>query len=161
MRLLLFEVYIFLQREKMKTIINILLIVIAVVMTGCFEQQHDSRIKLRSDVGSDNLVDNLVTRPVAFAFSALIGEGIEITQAIMRRNKGGFLELNINGFNNSQFTKKFRYRVEWLDENGLLIQSKTSVWLPGSAMGKSPFSLKAVAPRAEAINFRMDTKKWE
>jgi hypothetical protein len=46
-------------------------------------------------------------------------------------------------------------------ENGLLIQSRTSAWLPTSAMGKSPFSLKAVASRPEAANFRMDTKKWE
>jgi len=144
----------------MKTITNILLFVIAVAITGCFEQR-DSRIHLREEIRSDTLGDNIVTRPVAHAFSALIGEGIEITQAVTRRNRAGFLELHINGFNRSQFTKKFKYRVEWLDENGLLIQSKTSVWLPASAMGKSPFSLKAVAPTPKAVNFRMDTRKWE
>ena len=144
----------------MKTITNILLFVISVVITGCY-QQHDSRIHLREEVGSDSLVDNIVTRPVAYAFSALIGEGIEITQAVTKRNDAGFLELHISGHNRSYQTRRFRYRVEWLDENGLLIQTKTSVWLPTSAMGKSPFSLKAVAPRPEAVNFRMDTKKWE
>ena len=144
----------------MKTITNILLLVIAVVVTGCFEQ-HDSRIHLREDVRSDSLVDNIVTRPVAHAFSALIGESIKITQAITKRNDTGFLELQVNGYNRSYQTKRFRYRVEWLDENGLLIQSKTSVWLPMSAMGKSSFSLKAVAPTPKATNFRMDTKKWE
>ncbi len=145
----------------MKTITNILLIIFMVVVTGCFEQQQDSRIHMRQGVKSDSLVDNIVTKPVAYAFSALIGEGIEIKEAIMKRNKAGSLELHINGYNRSYNTRRFRYRVEWLDESGLLIQSKTSVWLPMSAMGKSPFSLKAVAPRAEAVNFRMDTKKWE
>lgn len=144
----------------MKTITNILLFVIAVVIIGCFEQ-HDSRIHLREDIRSDSLADNIVTRPVAYVFSALIGEGIEITEAITRRNDAGLLELHVNGHNRSYQTRRFRYRVEWLDEDGLLIQSKTSVWLPASAMGKSPFSLKAVAPRPEAVNFRMDTKKWE
>ncbi|MHC4124057.1 MAG: DUF1425 domain-containing protein [Planctomycetota bacterium] len=144
----------------MKTITNIMLFVIVLTITGCFEP-HDSRIHLREDVRSDSLVDNIVTRPVAHAFSALIGEKIEITQAITRRNNTGFLELNVNGYNRSYQTKRFRYRVEWLDENGLLIQSKTSVWLPMSAMGKSPFSLKVVAPTPKATNFRMDTKKWE
>ncbi len=144
----------------MKTITNIMLFVIALAVTGCFEQ-HDSRIHLREDVRSDSLVDNIVTRPIAHAFSALVGESIEITQAITKRNETGFLELYVNGYNRSYQTKRFRYRVEWLDENGLLIQSKTSVWLPMSAMGKSPFSLKAVAPTPKAMNFRMDTKKWE
>ena len=144
----------------MKTITNILLFVVAVVLAGCFEKP-DSRIHLREKIRSDSLVDNIVTRPVAHAFSALIGESIEITQAVMRRNDAGLLELHVNGYNRSYQTKRFRYRVEWLDENGLLIQSKTSVWLPASAMGKSPFSLKAVAPTPKAVNFRMDTRKWE
>ena len=145
----------------MKTATNILLFVCVAVLTGCFERAGDTRIHVREEVRSDNLVDNIVTRPVAHAFSALIGEGIEITQAVTRRNDAGFLELHINGYNRSYQTRRFRYRVEWLDENGFLLESKTSVWLPASAMGKSPFSLKVVAPRTQAVNFRMDTRKWE
>ena len=143
----------------MKTITNILLFAVALVFISCNEQA--SQIHLRSEVASDNLANNIVTRPVAFAFSALIGEGIEVTEAVTRRNQAGFLELHINGFNRSQFTKKFQYRVEWLDQDNLLIQTKTSVWQRMSAMGKSPFSFKVVAPRKEAVNFRMDTRKWE
>jgi uncharacterized protein YcfL len=144
----------------MKTITNILLFAAAVALISCNEPPG-SKIHLRADVKSDNLVDNIVTRPVAYAFSALIGEGIEITEAVMRRNQAGFLELHVNGINRSQFTKKFRYRVEWLDQDNLLIQTKTSVWLRMSAMGKSPFSFKVVAPTPQAVNFRMDTRKWE
>lgn len=144
----------------MKTITNILLFAVALVFISCNEPPG-SKIHLRADVKSDNLVDNIVTRPVAYAFSALIGEGIEIDQAVMRRNNAGTLELNVNGHNNSQFTKKFQYRVEWLDQDGVLIQTKTSVWQRMSAMGKSPFSFKVVAPRPDAVSFRMDTRKWE
>ncbi len=144
----------------MKTITNIVLLVLLVVFTGCYDPA-DPRVNLREGVGSDDIIDNIVTRPVAYAFSALIGEGIGVTQAVTRRNDAGFLELHINGHNRSQFTRRFQYRVEWLDENGLLIQTKTSVWQRYSAMGKSPFSLKVVAPRKEAVNFRMDTRKWE
>ncbi len=128
---------------------------------GCGEERGDSRIKVREGVGSDNIVSNVVTRPVAKAFSALIGEGIEIDEAILRRNNAGFLELHVNGHNKSYSTKKFRYRVEWLDSDGLVVETKTSVWLRTSAMGKSPFSFKVVAPRTEAVDFRMDTRKWE
>jgi len=145
----------------MKTITNILLFALALVVMSCHEQQRDPRIHLREEVRSDNLVDNIVTRPVAHAFSALFGEGIEITEAVTRRNKAGILELYVNGHNRSYKTRRFKYRVEWLDENGLLIQTKTSVWLRMSAMGKSPFSFKVVAPSPKAVNFRMDTRKWE
>ena len=140
-------------------VIKLLLLLTALVITGCKSQ--DSRIHLREGVKSDSLVNNIVTRPVAAAFSALIGEGLEIDQAITKRSEAGFLELYIDGHNRSYSTRRFRYRVEWLDESGMKIETKTSVWLPASAMGKSPFSLKVVAPRVEAVNFRMDTKKWE
>ncbi len=143
----------------MKIIINILLLVLAFTLTAC--DQQPAKIHVREGIRSDDLASNIVTRPVAYAFSALIGEGIEIDDAILMKNDSGFLELNINGHNRSYNTKRFRYRVEWLDANGLMIQTKTSTWLPASAMGKSSFSLKAVAPRVEAVDFRMDTKKWE
>jgi uncharacterized protein YcfL len=143
----------------MKTITNILLCSLVLMFVSCEEQA--SQIHLRSEVASDNLADNIVTRPVAFAFSALIGEGIEVNKAVMRRNNAGNLELNVDGFNHSQFIKQFKYRVEWLDKDGVVIQTKTSVWLRMSAMGKSPFSFKVVAPTPDAVNFRMDTQKWE
>jgi uncharacterized protein YcfL len=144
----------------MKTITNILLFAVALAFISCSEPPG-SKMHLRADVGSDDIVDNIVTRPVAYAFSALMGEGIKVDQAVLRRTKGGFLELNVNGHNESQWTKKFQYRVEWLDRDGQLIQTKTSVWQRMSAMGKSPFSFKVVAPRPEAVDFRMDTRKWE
>jgi len=143
----------------MKTITNILLVVLAFTFIAC--DQQPAKIHVRSGIGSDTLANNIVTRPVAHAFSALIGEGIEIDEAILMKNDTGFLELNINGHNRSYSTKRFRYKIEWLDANGLMIQTKTSTWLPASATGKSSFSLKAVAPRVEAVDFRMDTKKWE
>lgn len=143
----------------MKTITNILLVALAFTFTAC--DQQPAQIHVREGIGSDTLGSNIVTRPVAHFFSALIGEGIEIDEAILARNDTGFLELNINGHNRSYNTRRFRYRIEWLDANGLMIQTKTSTWLPASATGKSSFSLKAVAPRVEAVQFRMDTKKWE
>jgi len=136
------------------------LAMVSVCLYGCYKT-HERGIHVREGIGSDTLASNIVTRPVAYAFSALIGEGIEIKEAVMRRNRAGFLELQVSGFNKSYKTKRFRYRVEWLDNDGFLIGSKTSVWLRMSAMGKSPFSFTVVAPRPEAVNFRMDTRKWE
>lgn len=135
-----------------------ILLSLTLFLTSCY-QQRDQRIHVREEVRSDSLGNNIVTRPVAHAFSALIGEGIVIDNAVTRRNEAGLLEVHVNGFNQSYQTKRFKYRVEWLDESGLVIETKTSVWTPMSAMGKSPFAFKAVAPRTQAVNFRMDTRK--
>ncbi len=133
-------------------------VVLMIIGTGC-SQPTDPRVHLREEVRSDSLGSNIVTRPVAHAFSDLIGEGLAITNAVTRRNDAGLLELQVNGFNQSYRTKRFQYRVEWLDADGFVIDTKTSVWLDCSAMGNSPFSIKAVAPRPEAVDFRMDTRK--
>ena len=139
---------------------GILLIALMVLACGC-SKTTDSRIHMREGVGSDTLGSNIVTRPVTHAFSALIGEGLEVTEAVTRRNDAGFLELYVTGYNKSYDTKRFQYKVEWLDADGLPVGTKTSTWLPMSATGKNIFSFKVVAPRTEAVDFRMDTRKWE
>ena len=140
--------------------LQLLFLMLILVAFGC-GRQNDSDVHVREGIGSDTLGSNIATGPVARAFSALIGEGIEITNAVTRINDGGFLELHISGINKSYNTKRFRYRVEWLDKDGLLIETKTTTWLPMSAMGKSAFAFKVVAPRTNAVHFRMDTRKWE
>ena len=141
--------------------LKILLLISVIFLAGCGSKQEDPRIHVREGVASDTLGSNIITRPIQHAFSALVGDGIEVTEAVKRRNDAGFLELYISGVNKSYKTKRFRYRVEWLDEDGLIIGTKTTTWLPMSATGKSPFSFKVTAPRTNAVDFRMDTRKWE
>ncbi|MBN1788828.1 MAG: YcfL family protein [Sedimentisphaerales bacterium] len=148
----------------MRIALYLLFLLMAIAVTGCKEES--SKVNLRAEVKSDSLTNNAVVRPVAYAFSGLIGEGIEVTETITKVNKAGLLTLYVKGVNNSQGTKRFWYKVEWFDKDGLPIESKASVWLPASVKGKSmgkpvPFTLKAVAPRPEAVDFTMETKKWE
>jgi uncharacterized protein YcfL len=141
--------------------ILILFLAAIVIFTAGCPQQGEPRVNVREGVASDTLASNIVTRPVVHAFSVLVGEGIVVNNATAKRNEAGLLEVQVKGVNKSYDTRRFRYRMEWLDETGGLIETKTSVWLPMSAMGKQPFSFKVVAPRPEAVNFRMDTRKWE
>jgi uncharacterized protein YcfL len=139
----------------------IMLIAFMILVCGCGQQQQDPRIKLQEGVASDTLGSNIVTKPVRHAFSALIGERVEVTRAVTRRNDAGFLELHVEGYNNSYNTERFQYRVEWLDDDGIVIGTKTTTWLPASAAGKSTFTITATAPRMEAVGFRMNTRNQE
>jgi len=141
----------------MRLMLNILLLGVAVGLWGC--QQEDKRISMAADVKSDNLVVNIVTKPVGYAFSWVIGEGLEIDRAVTYTNKDGFMELEVQGHNRAFNTIRFEYKVEWLDNAGLTIDSATSKWLTWSAAAKAPFVIKAVAPRTTAVDFRMNTRK--
>jgi uncharacterized protein YcfL len=132
---------------------------LCLVTVGLFScQTQEKGVILQEGIGSDNLANNIVTRPVIRAFSALIGAGIEIRQAVTYLNKDGFMQLDVNGYNKSFDTKRFEYKVEWLDASGLVIDSAASKWLLTSAAGKSPFTIKAIAPRTGAVDFRMNTR---
>jgi len=142
--------------------LTILCVMLMLLGVGCGPKSSDERVHVRSGISGATLGNNIITRPIRDAFESLAGMGIVVDEAVMNRdNNSGLLQIFIAGHNTSSRTKRFRYRVEWLDAAGLVIDTKTSVWLPMSAMGKSPFQIKAVAPRAEAVNFRMDTRKWE
>ena len=130
-------------------------------LNGCSGKIDDQRVNMRGGVGSDTLVSNYVTRPIGGAVAALLGRGLIVTDVSTRRNDAGLLEVRISGKNESPGTKLFRYRVEWLDESNFVIETKTSVWLRLSVMEGMPYEIKAVAPRANAVNFRIDTRKWE
>jgi uncharacterized protein YcfL len=141
----------------MRLMLNTLLFVVAVGVWGC--QEDDKRISMAEDVKSDNLAVNIVTKPVIHSFSWIIGEGVEIDRAVTYVNKDGFLQLEIQGHNRAFNTIPFEYKIEWLDKAGMVVDTSTSTWLQASAAAKAPFSIKAVAPRTTAVNFRMNTRK--
>jgi len=143
----------------MKTITNIFLMFMVFFLLSCKEESSKSTIHLREEVRSDDIGSNMLTRPVGQAFSALIGEGIEIRDVKLVRNDSGFPEVHILGYNRSPGKKRFEIKVEWLDKNGFMIDTKTTTWLPVSAMGHSEFNYKAVAPRQDATDYRIDTRK--
>ncbi len=145
----------------MKMII-VMLGALLIAMSGCQHQQPaDARVHTREGVGSDSLGRNIVTRPIQEALDKITGRGIVISNVLTSRNNSGLLDVQVNGYNESMDPKRFRYRFEWLDESGRILETKTSTWLPFSVMGNASFSIKATAPRPQAANFRMDTRRWE
>jgi uncharacterized protein YcfL len=134
-----------------------LLVLVACGLFGCANE--DKRVIMAEGVRSDDLATNIVTKPIIHAFSAIIGEGVEIDRAVTYTNKDGFMQLEVAGHNRAFNPIRFEYKVEWLDKNGMVIDSATNKWLLTSAPAKAPFAIKAVAPRTDAVDFRMNTRK--
>ncbi|HDS85345.1 MAG TPA: DUF1425 domain-containing protein [Phycisphaerales bacterium] len=142
----------------MKTMMMLVMLAAALTLLGCGQHTHDPRVNLADTVGSDHLGSNIITRPVGQIFSAVVGEGIVIQNVSQRVTPHGFLEVQVQGLNQSHSIRRFDYQVEWLDAGGMAIPTKTSVWQPVSVQPKSPFAFRAVAPRTEAVDFRINTR---
>ncbi|MHC4385527.1 MAG: DUF1425 domain-containing protein [Planctomycetota bacterium] len=136
-----------------------LLIIMGMLLAGCGSQVEDDRVNVDHRVGSDSLGDNIITRPFKYAISALLGQGIEITEVNDTLTPEGFLDVQMKGVNKAYGVKQFEYRTEWLDANEMVIPTKTSVWVPVSAMGKSEVTFRFIAPRKEAVDFRLNMRK--
>ena len=130
-----------------------------VLLNGCNKEYEDKRVSLGTDVKSDNAVNNYLTRPVYAAFSLLAGHGIDLKDVKVFRNDAGFMEIQVTGYNRAIYTKRFDYKVDWLDNNGVAVDSKAAVWMPVSAASRTEFYFKVVAPTKEVTDFRMNTRK--
>jgi uncharacterized protein YcfL len=68
---------------------------------------------------------------------------------------GGFLKIQIEVENTTSRIQAFTYRVEWFDENGMIINLPTKTALPRTLEGKEKASLTATAPTPAAKDFRI------
>ncbi|MFA6185977.1 MAG: YcfL family protein [Phycisphaerae bacterium] len=127
------------------------------VFCGC--TPSDKRVNAAVGVKSDNVANNILTRPFYGAYSLLAGEGIDIKDVKTWRNDAGFMELQVSGRNRAVYTKQFEYRVEWLNDKGVRIEAQQTVWLRVSAKAMSDFSFTATAPSKDAVDFKINTRK--
>jgi uncharacterized protein YcfL len=130
---------------------------VIILAAGCY-QQHDPNVKLQTNVRSDSLDNNIITRPIGGIVSFLIGQNIKVENVKEVRTPEGFLQVQVSGRNESAFKKVFEYRTEWLDANGMIIDSIMSKWMTVSVPGNSEFSFKVISPSPKADNYRINTR---
>jgi len=143
----------------MKTLLLIACMIASIVLIGCNEQSTDSRVTVQDKVKSDTLGGNVITRPLVSAGSAIMGHGVRITDVKETRNNANLLVVNVTGYNKAYNTKHFEYFAEWLDKDGIVIDSITNKWMPVSAVARSNFSFKVSATSPQAVDFRINTRK--
>jgi uncharacterized protein YcfL len=68
---------------------------------------------------------------------------------------GGFLKLQIEVQNLTNKRQDYTYRIEWFDENAMLLNLPTTTATPDSLEGKESKSLVVLAPTARAKDFRI------
>lgn len=68
---------------------------------------------------------------------------------------GGFLKIQVEVQNTTSRRYSFNYRVDWFDENGMLINSPMAVATPRTIEGGETLAITATAPTDRAKDFRI------
>ena len=68
---------------------------------------------------------------------------------------GGFLKIQVELQNTTGRPHRFTYRIEWFDENGMLINSPTAAAIPRTIEGGETLAITAMAPTDRAKDFRI------
>lgn len=67
----------------------------------------------------------------------------------------GYLKIQVKVLNRTSSLKRFSYRVEWYDQNGIIINLPTASAIPMAIEGKDIIPLVQVAPTPMAKDFRI------
>jgi uncharacterized protein YcfL len=68
---------------------------------------------------------------------------------------GGLLKVQVELLNRTRSLKRFNYRFEWFDANGMQVSNVASALLPGQIEGQESKFIYGVAPNPNCQDFRV------
>lgn len=125
------------MRKSVKTM---MIGVASAVLVGCVSAPmppQDTRVTVAEDVRRD----------------------LYVTDVRCSKGNGEFYVFQANVVNNSRQELALEYKVQWLDRDGIAIDSIVSGWQKASVAAKDIRGLKATAPRRDAADMRFYVRR--
>ncbi len=125
------------MRKSVKTM---MIGVASAVLAGCVSTPmppQDTRVTVAEDVRRD----------------------LYVTDVRCSKGNGEFYVFQANVVNNSRQELALEYKVQWLDRDGIAIDSIVSGWQKASVAAKDIRGLKATAPRRDAADMRFYVRR--
>jgi uncharacterized protein YcfL len=72
---------------------------------------------------------------------------------------GGNYEVQVTVANNGFKTRRFSYLFNWIDENGMIIETSMSTWKTASVSAGGTIVISSVAPNQTARTFQLQTRR--
>jgi len=124
-------------------------IVIAASLVGCGTPTNS--VQRADPVGQRQMVDD--KRLLVDASLDLRARVVGVNQAM---TAGGLLKVQAEIMNQSRYQKKFNYRWEWFDQNGMQVSTPgTDVLIPVVIEGKESKFISGLAPTPACQDFRL------
>lgn len=125
----------------MKKLVGIVMAgIVSAVLTGCVSAPLpplDTRVTVAEDVRRD----------------------LYVTDVRCSKGNGEFYVFQANVVNNSRTDIALEYKVQWLDRDGIAIDSIVSGWQKALVAAKEIRGLKATAPRRDAADMRFYVRR--
>ena len=88
-----------------------------------------------------------------------VRRNLYVTDVRCTKGNGEFYVFQANVVNNSRHDIALEYKVQWLDRDGIAIDSVVSGWQKALVAAKDIRGLKATAPRRDAADMRFYVRR--
>jgi len=89
----------------------------------------------------------------------LTDAGLDVRARVVGVNQaqtaGGLLKVQVEVMNESRFQKRFNYRFEWFDADGMQVVTPATTLIPVVIEGKESKFISSVAPNPSCQDFRL------
>jgi uncharacterized protein YcfL len=82
-----------------------------------------------------------------------LSKNLEVVSVNQATANGDLLKIQVNLHNLSRKELNLNYRVEWMDEAGIVINDSSAVWMPLYVRGAEHVAVQAVSTSPRAKNF--------
>lgn len=119
----------------------------SLVLTACQTRSVNTVERANPLALPQGVVDRRVQADVSLSETLRV---LAVNQTLV---SGDLLKLQVRVENLSQKTQFFRYRIEWYDREGFLVETSTDLWKPLILQGREVSSLTSVALSPKAVDF--------
>ncbi len=84
-----------------------------------------------------------------------LARDLQIASVNQATVNGDLLKLQANVRNLKKDARRITYKIEWMDEDGIVINDTSGVWIPLRIRGGETAAIQSVATTPKAKNFRI------
>ena len=84
-------------------------------------------------------------------------KAVRVSTIVEQRSAGELLRLQTIML--SQFKTKVRYKVEWFNDSGVMLNTILSNWKVKAMLPKKPYSISFIAPNEDAVTYKIFIEK--
>ena len=128
-------------------ILSMTLFIVTIFMIGCKTVNTAERAAPRAT--AQVVQDHRVVTDSSLANKGLIVQIREATAG------GNLLKIQAEIVNTTSSRHQVNYRFEWIDQDGMVIDTSMSRWTQISLAGKESTAISSVAPTPKAVDFRL------
>ena len=121
-------------------------------VTGCNNPVHQTTKKNPGDTGPLPELKRVY-------MSSSLSKNLEVVSVNQAIANGDLLKIQVNLHNLSKKELNLNYKVEWMDEAGIVINDSSAVWTPLYVRGAENVAVQSVSTTPRAKNFWLKLQK--